>query len=160
MNLDPIPLQEPIVTTAKGEALYLESGWARWLSNGLNVRLGTTPTQVGHDVALTNQAASIGATPLPVAALSAGLYRVSYYARITTPDSVSSSLTVTLGWTESGLPLILSGAPMAGNSVTTVQTGTWVVQLDGQSTLTYATVYASASGQMRYRLSMLAEALP
>jgi hypothetical protein len=41
-------------------------------------------------------------TPLATGALSTGRYRVSYYARITTPATTSSSLSITLGWTNDG----------------------------------------------------------
>lgn len=106
------------------------------------------------------QSASIGTTPIPLPALAAGFYRVSYYARITTVDPVSSSLTITISWTESAQALSLSGVAMTGNLVTTVQTGTMLLIIDPSSPISYATTYASNTpGTMKYRLALLVEAL-
>src|SRR5215813_4997807 len=110
-------------------------------------------------VRLTNQSASIATTPIPTATLPAGLYRVSYYAAITTADAVSSSLTVTLSWTESANTKSLSGAAITGNTNTTVQSSTALIEIDG-SPVSYSTSYASNTPeQMKYRLSVLLETI-
>ena len=67
-------------------------------------------------VRLTGQVASIGSTGLTLPTLAAGTYRLTFYARITTAASVSSSLTVTFGWTDSTIALSASAAAITGNT--------------------------------------------
>lgn len=111
-------------------------------------------------VSVSAQAASISVTPIPLPALGAGIYRLTTYARITTPDAVSSSLIVTLGWTESTITLTHSFPAMTGNTTTTVDSQTFTVQIDQATPLTYATTYASNTpGQMKYTLNLLIESL-
>lgn len=112
--------------------------------------------------AITGQTASIGATAIPVLpAITTGYYRVSYSARITTAASTSSSLTVTVGWTENSIALSQAGSAMTGNATTTQQNGTLVVLADNASPITYLTTYASSGGTaMQYRLTMIIEAIP
>jgi hypothetical protein len=108
-------------------------------------------------VTLTNQVASIGSTPFEIATLSAGLYRLTYYARITTAASVSSSLTVSFGWTETTVTLAGSGSAITGNTTTTIASGSLVVRADASTTLTYSTTYASVGTAMAYRLDVIVE---
>jgi hypothetical protein len=73
---------------------------------------------------------------------------------------VSSSLTVTLGWTSGGQALTLVGAAMTGDALTTVQTGSATVEKDANASITYATAYASNTpDKMRYSLTVAAELL-
>ena len=111
-------------------------------------------------ITLTGQAASIPLTPMPLPSLAPGPYRVSTYARVTVADAVSSSLTVTLGWTETGLALTHSFAAMTGNTTATVDSQTWLIEIDQASPISYATTYASGTpGAMHYRLTLIVEAL-
>lgn len=166
MALDPVPQAEPITqidATDRQPArpLYLNGRWLTWLYSVVWSRLGICVTRLGTPTTLTAQHASIGATALQLPGLTAGRYRVSWYARVTTPDPVSSSLTVTIGWTESALPLQISGAALTGNLTTSVQSGSVLVEADGASAITYATTYVSNTpGTMQYRLSVVAEAVP
>lgn len=134
-------------TTGKPSFNFL----TRW--NALTDRIEQAPYSPFAPTRLTDQNASIGATPLAQAALPAGLYRVSWYARVTTAAGVSSSLTVTIGWTEGSVALSLSGAALTGNLVTSVQSGMVFLLIDDGSPITYATTYASnAAGAMKYTL--------
>lgn len=114
-------------------------------------------------VSLTGQSASIGATAIPAATLTAGLYRVTWSARITTRASTgaqTSSLTVTLGWTDATLACTVSGTAITGNTTTTTQSSTQLLKVDASSPITYATTYASnTAGQMVYRLDLVLEAV-
>lgn len=98
---------------------------------------------------------------LPTTALltvsAAGLFRVSWYARITTPASVSSALTVTVGHTESGLSIAQSGASMTGNTTTTVQSGSVFCDADAATPITVATAYASVGTPMGYTVRFVVE---
>ena len=109
-------------------------------------------------VTKTAQTASLTATALDTGTLNPGVYRVGYTARITTAASTSSSLTVTLAWTDGSVGQSQSGAAMTGNSTTTQQNDTWLVHIDKATTITYATTYASSGGTaMQYSLYVIAE---
>lgn len=153
--LERAPIQSPVAG-----ALTLFLNWQQWF-NELVQRVNLKPTRIGAPVELSAQGASIGATAYPAFTLSAGLYRVSYTARVTQAATTSSSLTVTIGWTEGGVSLTQAGAAMTGNTTGTQQNGTIVLRLDQAATITYATTFASVGGTpMRYRLDVLVEALP
>ena len=124
-------------------------------------RTEDAPTQLGS-VSLTAQSTSLGATPVPMPELTAGLYRISYIARISRAGSVSSSLTVTMGWTRSSVALTQAGAAMTGNTTATQQNGTLFVRSDANASLTYATTYADGGGAtaMQHELSVVVEKLP
>lgn len=112
-------------------------------------------------VTATTQNASISTTPIVTATLATGLYRVSWYARVTTPattGAATSSLTVTVGWTDGGVTCTYSGTAMTGNSTTTVQSQSQLINVDAATPVTYATAYASnTAGQMVYKLYVLLE---
>jgi hypothetical protein len=110
------------------------------------------------NVTLTQQGAPIGPTPLPIGNLQAGLYRVSWYLRITQAASSSSSVTVTIGWNDGG-PLQLSGAPVTGNTTATVQSGMFFIHITA-APITYSTAYASVGATpMQYALLLALESV-
>ena len=128
-----------------------------WITSALVTPVETAAQRLAA-VSVSGQSASIGTTAIPTAALTAGLYLVSYYARITQAGTVSSSLTVTLHWTESTLALTVTGAAMTGNTTTTVQSGTHLVRIDASSPVSYSTTYASVGATaMQYRLDVVLE---
>lgn len=155
------PIQDSIIELDENDPkrrdpFYVAKTWLLWLMDTLLDAVQAAP-QVLKTLPLSGQSAAIGATAIALGSLSAGTYRVSYYARITTPDGVASSLTVTLGWTES-VALTLSGAAMTGDTVTTVQTGVATIVIDAASAITYATAYSSNTpAKMKYRLTVLVE---
>jgi len=110
---------------------------------------------------VSGQHASIGTTAIQTGSLATGLYRVTWYARVTTPattGAATSSLTVTLGWTDGGVTCTYSGAAMTGNTTGTVQSQTQMVNVAAASPITYATTYASnTAGQMVYKLTLVLE---
>ena len=148
----PFPARDRMTTQAGLVAL----SWLNWFTS-LQTDVGNAPARL-KSVTLTAQGASIGATAIPVGSLASGLYRVSYLARITTPATTSSSLTVTLGFTNGGVACSLSGAAMTGNTTSTVQTGSHMVAIDRASPVTYATTYASVGATpMAYSLWVVLE---
>ncbi len=158
----PLPTNAPVVQTSPDgkSSGYLSSEYYQTLFAmiqrlNLSAQVVTAPI-----VTVTGQSASIAATQIPVGALPAGTVRVSWYARVTQAATTSSSLTVTIGWTENGLPLTSDGAAMTGNTTTTVQSGSVLVQPDADSPITYATAYASVGGVvMKYALTVAVEFL-
>lgn len=111
-------------------------------------------------VEVTSQSASIGATSFDLGTLAAGLYRVAWFARITTAAGSSSSLTVTIGFTHLGTSQTFSGAAITSNSTTAPQSNTVVVYGDALAPITYATTYASSgSPSMVYVVYLTVERL-
>ena len=158
----PFPTQDAIVNPNRNfTATQVLIDWTTALTDDVNA----APARLRTD-AVVLQTASIGTTVFAVGALGAGLYRVSWYARITRAASAASSLTLILGWTESGLPLSLSGITaigdgvLTGNTTGTVGTGTVLLRIDAGSPITYATTYSSIGATtMEYRLDLVIEQL-
>ena len=126
-------------------------------------RHANTSGGVIGSVTKTGQGAALSTTAIPITgSVDAGLYRVSYYARITTAAGVSSSLTVTIGWTRSAVSLSQAGAAMTGNTTATQQNGTLFVRADANASITYSTTYADGGGatSMQYELDVVVEKLP
>jgi hypothetical protein len=156
------PIQDSLVETDETDAarrnpFYLAKGWFIWLQDSIIARVQAAP-QVLKVLTLTNQNAAIGATAIPLGTVTAGIYRIAWYARITTVDGVSSSLTVTARWTEGAVALTLSGAAITGDTTTSVQSGIVEVQVDANAAISYSTAYASNTpGQMKYALRLIVE---
>lgn len=163
-NPAPFPFTVPVVQLDPQSGKPLP-GWA--MSKDLAIYLQASVIQAIASapqfypaVSLTNQSASIGTTPMPLPSLATGLYRLTTYARITTADAVSSSLTITVSWTDGAIACSLSGAAMTGNTTATVQSNTATVQIDAATPISYATTYASNTpGSMKYKLIVLVEAV-
>lgn len=152
------PLNEPDPTgQSRLPPIAINKRWFQWLSN-LGIGVDKRAERLSAPKQLTGQAASIGTTGLPLPSVSRGLYRVSYYARITTPASTSSSLEVTLSWTDGSIALSQTFAAITGNTTATSQSGTLFVRSDAAAPLSYATTYSSSGATpMQYRLDITVE---
>jgi len=112
---------------------------------------------------LTDQTAAIAATSLTISTptglttkLSKGLYRVSTYVRITQAASTSSSLTVTLGWTDGTVACTSSGSAVTGNTTATTGSTDLMIRSDADASVTYETAYSSSGATaMQYRLDIV-----
>jgi hypothetical protein len=166
MALDPPPDKAPIA-----DRWFTSGDWLRWfLAIWGNVSaqpllIGLTTSTPGSPatsppVSLTNQNAAIATTPIPLPTLTGEPCRITWYARITTADGVSSSLTVTISWTEGGVAKSVSGAALTGDSIGTLQSGTVMIPADQGTPINYATAYASNTpNKMKYRLIVMVEQL-
>lgn len=166
MSLSAPPYQQALVVpenpfdprATKLPKLVIDAEWFRWLGDGFAVV--DTTSQRKAKANLSDQHASLGATPFALGTIPAGVYRVSYIARITTPAATSSSLTVTVAWTSGAVTITQSGAAIVGNTTATVQFGTLILRVDAATPITYATTYASdVADEMRYSLDLVLEAL-
>jgi hypothetical protein len=151
----PMPARDPMTDPVTG---LIRRTWQVWLRNLTNT-VNDAPVRI-QTVSLSGQAASIGTTSIPSVPLSTGLYRVTWYLRITTAAATSSSLTVSFGWTDDTVTMSLSGAAVTGNTTTTSQTGTALLAADNASPVTYATSYTSVgTPAMQYALNLILEAV-
>ena len=86
------------------------------------------------------------------------MYRVTYTARVTTPATTSSSLTITISWTAGGVTQSIVGAAMTGNTTATLQTATMAPKIDQATPISYATTYVSVGATpMAYELDVILE---
>lgn len=140
----------------RDKPFYLAKSWIRWFLDVLLPALQNAPQVKATKDYPSTTSGSIVATSIGV--LTAGTYRVSYYLRVTSPDGVSSSVAVTIGWTESGQTLSVPGPALTGDALTSVQSGTGLVILDPSSPITVSVTYASNTpNKMKYRLRLIAE---
>lgn len=168
VNKAPIPLEDPIAqvrreSVPKGQKDPLEGHitlpWIDFFT-AQGDAIQAAPSRVNAE-ALTNQDASVGATDLTGGNASAGLYRLTYYARLTQAATTSSSLEIVLDWTDNGIARSFNGAAITSNSTTTGwQSETKMIRSDGLSPIRYSTIYSSTGGTpMLYALSVVLEAL-
>ena len=123
----------------------------------LTTVVGQSPNRL-NSVYLTEQDASIAGTDMSGGNLSAGLYRLTYYFRITQAAGTSSSLAVAFAWADGGVACVLAGAAETGNATSSVQSGTIMVRIDAGSPVNYATTYASVGAPvMEYALDVTLE---
>jgi hypothetical protein len=149
---EPIPYYAPLL---EGGKELIASPWYQWLST-LTAQLGSAAQGAGA-VHLTAKSATIGATTI-LATQFSGLYRVTYYLRITKAAATNSSVTITVGWTESGVPLTFAFAALTTNTIQSVQSGTFLLRSDGAAPITYSVTYASTpAADAQYRLDVVLE---
>ena len=141
----------------RNRPFFMSTEWSNWIQQSLVPRAEGS-AQVSATLPLTGKAASIGTTPIPMTAVQPGLYRVSWYLRITQAATVSSSIQVTLGWTDGAINCTRSGAAVTGNTTNTTQSGSELIRIDGVTPINYSTTYASVGATpMQYRLDLVVE---
>ncbi|MCX6550361.1 MAG: hypothetical protein NTY02_05020 [Acidobacteria bacterium] len=148
--------RDPMVEARTG---YVPRVWVSWLmalANQVDAAAFRLQT-----VSLTAQGAAITTTAVPIASLTAGLYRVSYALRITRAATTSSSATVTIGWIDGTVTCGQAFAAVTGNTTATVQSGTVLLRCDNDGPITYAVAYASVGATtMQCALDLVVEAVP
>lgn len=153
ITLAPFPLRTGVTLES---SRIMTRPWVAWLTD-LVQKVNNDPTVVSS-VSVTAKSASISATTFPREISASGLYRIGYFARITTAATTSSSLTVTIGGVSGGVTCSVSGSAITGNTTATVQAGNIYFQSDVSTNLTYATTYVSSGGTaMVYSVWMTVE---
>jgi hypothetical protein len=151
----PLPLGDPIATRTG----LCGDTWSRLFAEMVKI-IDQTPNQIVDPPSVTAQSAAIATTTLAPAQQIAGLYRVTWYARITTAAGVASSLTVTVGFSDHGQAMTFSGAAIAGNTVTSAQSESVMFYSDEFTAITYSTAYVSnPASAMEYQLFIVLEQL-
>lgn len=150
--LDPVPESAALVDQAGS----IDGIWFRWFY-AIWSRIRSNVQQVGTAIHKTAQNAAI-VTATAYTVTQTGDYRVSWYARVTTADGVSSSVAVTIGWREGGSTCSKTFAALTGDSITTADGNQLLVRADGGTVITYATSYASNTpSKMQYELDVTVE---
>lgn len=108
---------------------------------------------------VSGSSAAIGITAIG-AAVASGIYRVSFYARITRAATTSSSLTVTVSFTDGGVACTKTFTAITGNTTGTTGSETYLVRSDSGTNISYATAYASVGATtMQYDLTVELESI-
>ena len=163
----PMPVHDKIATPRKKGLLPEQSDpneglvtdpWVKWLQDNSNT-LASAAT-INATVELTAQSASIGTTSITSNVLPAGIYRVTYYARVTRAATTSSSFEITFSWVDDGVTVPITSAAMTGNTTSTFASSTLLIDIDNNTQCTYAVTYASVGGtSMTFKLDIVLESL-
>jgi hypothetical protein len=160
LNAEPLPVKDRVVNIRRKDIKpdevdpnegKMTAIWQEALS-----AQGETVAQAASRIALvelTAQSATIGATPL-LAEPSAGLYRLSWFAKISVADGVSSSLTISALFTDEGDSITISGSAITGNTVSTVQSGVLQLHSDAGVPISYSATRVSGGGGPAMQFSL------
>lgn len=160
----PIPIDDPIALPKRRDRFserqddplegILSPPWVDYISR-LALTVQNTATRL-TTVTLATQSAAIGATDIGSGSLNAGLYGVSYYARITQAAGVSSSLEVGFSWTDGGIACQVTDPAITGNTVDTSFSDFFTIRIDSASPVRYFTNYATVGvPSMQYHLDVI-----
>lgn len=120
--------------------------------------VGQSSPQILGEKSESAKTAAISSTPIPLPSVGAGYYRVSVYELITIAAVTSSSLQVTIGWTDQTIPLTRVLPAITSNTLGANDGVTFPIHIDNASPITYAVAYASnGANQMTYNLGILIE---
>jgi hypothetical protein len=159
LEFAPAPIRDPIAQEeAESKRLMLPRVWIDWFAS-LGIRVDQQ-THTLNIVELFNLSGNVPPTPIPLDTLGEGLYRVTYYMRITTPASTSSSIQIGIGWTDNAVSCAIQADALTTNTIGTVQSNTLMIRNDQAAPITYEVVYASVGGTpMLYNLFIMVEQL-
>ena len=135
--LPPLPQGLPIVDEAGSPTLFYLLRWQDLINS-----FTLTPTKATIPAADTVLTDALATTTI-LTTTQSGNYEVGYYIRKTVADGVSSSLTVTIGWTENGQALTRVFAALATDAVTANQSDVIQILVDAATNITIAVAYAS-----------------
>lgn len=152
--LDPIPESDPIADDDR----IITGTWYRWLYL-IITRLLTCILRAANGVHRAGVAGAIATTTLFVPSFI-GTYRVTWGLQIVTPGTVSSSATVTIGWTTGGVAQTKVFPAITGNTTATNDSGTTTCRPDTGLPVTYAVAYATVGATpMAFSIDAVPEAL-
>lgn len=146
-----VPFRNPV---ADARTLLATPVWVRWLQSLVDA------LKAKGSLSLTAQGAAVAATALGTE-LPAGLYRVSYALRVTRAATSSSSVAITVRWTDGGVACAQSFAAVTGNTTATVQSNSLLLRADARSSVTVETTYGSVGATtMQFALDARLDLLP
>ena len=152
-SLSEIPLGVPITDKSGAITIFFRQLWGRLIA-----AFPQSPT-VGN-LSKTGQTAALATTNVYTTA-TGGLLRLSYWIKKTIADGVSSSLTVTFGFTRNGIALTQAFAALTTDTTSAFQTDALsLIRVDAGSSVTMAIAYASNTpAKMTYEADCTAELL-
>src|SRR3990167_54347 len=152
-SLSPIPSDQEITEKGGPITIFFRLRWQE-LIDGFT----QSPTLALVDSGVLDAAL---ATTTAQTVIGAGMYRIGLYLQKITADGVSSSLTLTVGWTSRGAALTKTFSALTTDSVGAKDSSIWEMYVGANSDITYAVAYASnTAGLMTYRVNGVVEYLP
>ena len=128
--------------------------WADWFTN-----LMTNQSKSAGAIAtvqVREQVAAIAATPITTTPLSAGLYQILFYLRLSEVDPVSASIVLTFNFTWNGaVRSIVSGTLGANTLAQTVGTPEPLIAVDANTQITYSTTVAWGVAGGKYAIDIV-----
>lgn len=150
------PAREPITDKRTG---LISERWNVWFRD-LTAQVNSNAASVVPATVLLAQNANISTTPVLTPTLSAGLYRTTAYARVTSPAATSSDLKVTFHWTDGSASCFKDSDTINGNTTATTLSFTYTMHIDGGSPISYSTTYNSnPPAAMLYSLYVVVESI-
>lgn len=137
INVDIIPAQTPIVDEIGRINDFMRRRWEQVRS------LGSQVPSVSDGVSELGLSDALATTAVASALSTGGIYLVSYYIRKTVADGVSSSLTVTISWTEHGQVLTKTFAALTTDTTGANQADLYPIYADANTDISIAIAYAS-----------------
>lgn len=163
----PVPIRQvavtqdgaPVSAALKAEwRLLFTQPWVKWFET-IRALFDQTFGQVAASD-LTAQGAAVTTTPV-LANAAAGVYRVSFYVRVSRAATTSSSVQVTIGWTDGGVAQTFVGTALTGNTTTTQESRSVLVRADNGTNITMAVAYGSVGAtSMLYESYVVVEEAP
>jgi hypothetical protein len=164
----PIPISDPIARPKRTDRFgqkqtdplegTMSDPWVDYFSR-MALTIQAAATRI-HSATRVDVGAAIGATDITGGVIKTGLYRLTYYTRVSRAAGTSSAVQVTLAWTDGGVPQSQTGALLNANTTTTLESRSFLIHIDANSPVTYAVAYASVGApSMQYRIDVVLEAV-
>ena len=137
--------------------LTVNSDWFRWLSQTLLATLQKC-SQIAASLLKDSQSGVLASTRI-LTVTQTGIYRIAWYEQITQAATTSSSLKATITYTSKGqVQTLTDPVALTGNSLTTQQSGSALVTIDGGTSVLVSTAYTSVGATpMHYTLAVSVE---
>lgn len=156
-KVSPPAFSDPMVEASR----YPTTEFYNWILITLLPALEQVPSVAGGSVPVlseTGQNAAYALTPLPLGSINAGVYRVSVYIRVTTPDGAASSVQPYVSFLDDGVSCTITGAALTANAINVPTGQTFVVNVDQPGPISFGTNYSSTTpNQMVYKAVVTVE---
>lgn len=141
LRVAPPPFNDPLVE----ENRFMSSEFFNWLQIVLLPAIEQTPTVFGTTppLSVTGQTAAIALTALPLGEVTTGVYRVSVYLRITSPDGVSSSVTPQISFPDNGVTCTMTGDALVSDAIDEPGSTVFIASVDAPGPISFGTLYVS-----------------
>lgn len=155
LTLDPIPQSDDLIDSNR----KMNDRWFRWLSAFVGrVTIGVQKVASLHRAGLSS---SLVATTAYTVTQTGIVFLVSWRAGVTTAAGVSSSIAVTISWTnDAGVACSKAFAAQAGNTTGTADGDDVPIRPKSGTPIQYSTTYASnPAAAMQYDLDIVVQDL-
>ena len=139
LNNAPMPAGDPMVYPPKhAQAELVTRPWLDWFNNIIS-----NQSKASGEIAkvtLRDQTAAIATTAINTQPLTAGLYQILFYLRLSEVDPVSANIVLTFTFTWNGTARTIVSGTLGANTLTqTVGTPEPLIAVDANTQITYST---------------------